>query len=60
MSDPVQELIQATRKLMDYMEREFVFDKMGDAGCGGVDPYRSEEFDQLIREVQKALDRVPQ
>ncbi|ROQ90819.1 hypothetical protein [Desulfosoma caldarium] len=55
MNEAVQRLIRATRDLMDYMEKEFVFDKMGDAGCGGVDPYRSETLDALIQSVGEAL-----
>lgn len=55
MNDAVQRLVQSTRQLLDYMEKEFVFDKMGDAGWGGVDPYRSEAFDALIRSVRNAL-----
>lgn len=58
MNEAVQRLIQATRQLMDYMEKEFVFDKLGDAGCGGVDPHRSEQFDALVRAVQEALQAV--
>lgn len=55
MNDGVERLVQSTRQLLDYMDKEFVFDKMGDAGCGGVDPYRSERFDALIRDVREAL-----
>lgn len=58
MNDGMQRLIQSTRQLLDYMEKEFVFDKMGDAGCGGVDPYRSEQFDALIQAVREALKVV--
>lgn len=55
MNDRVQRLVQSTRQLVEYIEKEFVFDKMGDAGCGGVDPYRSEKFDALIHDVREAL-----
>lgn len=55
MNEAVQRLVRSTRELMNYMEKEFVFDKMGDAGCGGVDPYRSEALDALIRSVRDAL-----
>lgn len=58
MPDGLQRLIRSTRQLLDYMDKEFVFDKMGDAGCGGVDPYRSERFDALIRDVREALKAV--
>ncbi|SMC24634.1 hypothetical protein SAMN02746041_02069 [Desulfacinum hydrothermale DSM 13146] len=58
MTEAVKQLISTTRALMEYMDQEFVFDKMGDAGCGGVDPYRSETFDELIRAVQAALKEV--
>ena len=58
MNDGMERLVQSTRQLLDYMEKEFVFDKMGDAGCGGVDPYRSEQFDALIHAVREALKAV--
>lgn len=58
MNNAVQRLVRSTRQLVEYMEKEFVFDKLGDAGCGGVDPYRSEAFDALLRSVRDALEAL--
>jgi hypothetical protein len=48
-------LVAATRALLTYMEESPVFDKLADAGCGGVDAYRSERFDDLIGNVRRAV-----
>jgi len=42
VSEKVVNLVVATRMLLAYMEESPVFDKLADAGCGGVDAYRSE------------------
>ncbi len=40
------------------MEESTVFDTLADAGCGGVDTYRSERFDELIGWVRQAVAEV--
>jgi hypothetical protein len=40
---------------MDYIDSANVFDKLADAGCGLYDEYRSDKFDELIKNVKKAL-----
>jgi len=50
------ELFKASKALLTYIGEEYVFDKMADAGCGGVDPYRSERFDTLIKQARQAVE----
>ena len=55
MDDQVKQLITASRTLMDYIDSAHVFDKLADAGCGLYDEYRSDKFDELIKNVKNAL-----
>jgi hypothetical protein len=55
MDDQVKQLILATKTLMDYIHTANVFDKLADAGCGLYDEYRSDKFDELIKNVKNAL-----
>jgi len=55
MNDQFKELISATRTLMEYIDSAHVFDKLADAGCGLYDEYRSDKFDELIKDVKNAL-----
>jgi hypothetical protein len=58
VSEKVLDLVGATKTLLAYMEESPVFDKLADAGCGGVDSYRSERFDELIDRVRQAVAEV--
>jgi hypothetical protein len=58
MSHEFVRLLEAARALVTYIEKEHVFDKAADAGCGGFDTYRSEKFDDLIEDVKQALEEV--
>lgn len=55
MNDQFNKLISATRTLMEYIDSAHVFDKLADAGCGLYDEYRSDKFDELIKNVKNAL-----
>jgi hypothetical protein len=55
MDDQVKQLVLATKTLMDYMDTANVFDKLADGGCGLYDEYRSDKFDELIKNVKSAL-----
>jgi hypothetical protein len=55
VTEQVANLVAATRALLTYMEESLVFDKLADAGCGGVDAYRSEQFDDLIGNARRAI-----
>jgi hypothetical protein len=58
MSEEFVRLLEAAKALVTYIDEEHVFDKAADAGCGGVDTYRSEKFDELIEGVKKVLEEV--
>lgn len=55
MEETTTALYRGAKALIDYIEGEYVFDKMGDAGCGGVDPHRSEKFDRLVKAAVEAV-----
>jgi len=55
MDDKVLKLRDAVRALLRHIDAAPAYDKMADCGCGGVDPYRSDEFEALIRRAQEAL-----
>ncbi len=58
MSDELLALFQAAKDLVTYIDKEHVFDKAGDMGCGGFDTYQSDAFYDLIAEARKALSEV--
>ncbi len=55
MTDAIKEAIDAFEELLNYIENKPVFDKMSDAGCGYIDTYRSDKFDELISRAKKAI-----
>ncbi len=56
MKDGFLKFHGAARALIMYVDREYVFDRSADMGCGGLDAYQSDEFRDLIAEAKKALD----
>ncbi len=58
MEEKCRKLFEAARALVQYINEEEVYDKLGDAGCGGVDPYRSDRFMALIKTANEALKTV--
>ena len=58
MSDELLALFQAAKDLVTYIDKEHVFDKAGDMGCGGFDTYQSDAFYDLIAEARKAVSEV--
>ena len=50
-------LYEAARALVTYIDREDVFDKVGDMGCGGVDMHQSETFYHLIADARTAVNK---
>ncbi len=58
MDDKVLKLRDATRALVRHIDAAPAYDKMADCGCGGVDPYRSDAFEALIRAVKEALAQL--
>lgn len=59
---PVQEkisrLVEATTALVAYIEENQVFDKLADCGCGYLDQYRTDKFDDLIGNAKHAARAV--
>ena len=55
MEDAVLTLFEAAKALVTYMDKEFVFDKANEMGCGGVDFHQSETFYNLIADAKKAV-----
>jgi hypothetical protein len=58
MTDDFAKLFEAARDLVTYIDKEHVFDKAADMGCGGFDTYQSDAFYDLIAEARKALSEV--
>ena len=58
MSDEYLTLFEAAKDLVAYIDKEHVFDKAADMGCGGFDTYQSDAFYDLIAEARKALSEV--
>jgi hypothetical protein len=55
MNDQVLKLYEASKALLNYIDSEDVFDKVGSMGCGGVDHHQSEAFYDLIAAARIAL-----
>jgi hypothetical protein len=58
MGDKVLKLRDATRALVRHIDEAPADDKMADCGCGGVDSYRSDAFEALIRQAKEALAQL--
>jgi len=55
VTDPAIVLFEAAKALIDYIDKEYVFDKSADMGCGGFDTYQSDAFHDLIVATQNAV-----
>ena len=58
MKDEYLALFEAAKALITYIDKEHVFDKAADMGCGGFDTYQSDAFYDLIAEAKKAISEV--
>jgi hypothetical protein len=58
MNDECVKLFEAAKALITYIDKEQVFDKSADMGCGGYDTYQSETFYDLIANAKKAISDV--
>lgn len=58
MHGKIAKMLESTKALLAYINEEHVYDKMGDAGCGGVDPYQSEKFYQLIKNAERDCNEL--
>ena len=58
MKDEYLKLFKAAKDLVTYIDKEYVFDKAADMGCGGFDTYQSDAFYDLIAEARRAMHEV--
>jgi hypothetical protein len=58
MNDEFSKLFESAKALVTYIDKEDVFDKAADMGCGGFDTYQSDAFYDLIAEARKAIAEV--
>jgi hypothetical protein len=58
MKDEYAKLFEAAKDLVTYIDKEHVFDKAADMGCGGFDTYQSDTFYDLIAEARKAVGEI--
>lgn len=56
MEKAAEELFDAAKALLTYIDEAQVFDRLADAGCGLYDQYRSDRFDELLQKVKAALE----
>ncbi len=55
MNDEFSKFFEAAKALIIYVDKEHVFDRSADMGCGGFDTFQSETFYDLIADAKKAL-----
>jgi hypothetical protein len=55
MDDAFLKFYEAASALITYIDKEQVFDRSADMGCGGFDTYQSEIFYDLIANAKRAL-----
>jgi hypothetical protein len=55
MNNEFLKLFEAAKALVTYIDREDVFDKVGNMGCGGVGHHQSETFYNLIADTRRAV-----
>jgi hypothetical protein len=58
MKDEFSALFEAAKSLVTYIDKEHVFDKAADMGCGGFDTYQSDAFYDLIAEARRAIIEI--
>ena len=58
MKDEFSALFESAKALVTYIDKEDVFDKAADMGCGGFDTYQSDAFYDLIAEARKAVSEI--
>ncbi len=58
MKDEFLALFEASKVLVTYIDKEYVFDKAAAGGCSGMDYYLSDTFFDLIVDTRKAIKEV--
>ncbi len=55
--DNNREAISLLKELVEYIETNYVFDKVSDSGCGYIDPHRSDAFQDILNRAKEFLAR---
>ncbi len=58
MKDGFLTLFEATKVLVTYIDKEYVFDKASAGGCSGMDYHLSDKFYDLIVNARKVINDV--
>ena len=58
MKDEFLTLFDASKALVTYIDKEYVFDKAAAGGCSGMDYHLSDTFYDLIVNTKKAINEV--
>ena len=58
MKDGFLTLFKATKVLVTYIDKEYVFDKASAGGCSGMDYHLSDKFYDLIVNARKVINDV--
>ncbi|MDH3344169.1 MAG: hypothetical protein OEL58_02930 [Desulfobacteraceae bacterium] len=51
-------LFEATKRLVTYIDKQYVFDKAAAGGCSGMDYHLSDKFYDLIVDARKVISDV--
>ena len=58
MEDEFLTLFEASKALVSYIDKEYVFDKASAGGCSGMDYHLSDKFYDLIVDTRKVISDV--
>lgn len=58
MREKIDELLEATVALVTYIEENQVLDKLANCGCGYLDSYRTDKFQELIINAKAAANKL--
>ena len=58
MKDEFLTLFEASKALVTYIDKEYVFDKAAAGGCSGMDYHLSDAFYDLIVDARKVISEV--
>lgn len=53
-----EEAVSILKELVDYIETNFVFDRVSDSGCGYIDTHRSDAFQSILDRAKAFLRKV--
>lgn len=56
--EDIEKILAVLEELVSFVEKQPVFDRLADAGCGYVDPHRSDLFEELIRRARESIDEL--